>query len=221
MFPAELVDEAVDETGRGEKRSRLLPVRVTVYFVLAMGVFSGQAYEEVARLLAEGLAWSCRWRGNREVPLTGAISRARARLGPELLRAMFARVRRPVATQTPSAPGIGGCGWWRWTAPCWMWRTRRRMMRPSGGRGPGAGARGVRFPAGAADGAGRVRHACGLAFPRGVKRGCPAGVSSNPRTTASGHGLPPYPLKPSSLPPHPRPPRPDGNRRPELKTVWG
>ncbi|MBT2401578.1 IS4 family transposase [Streptomyces sp. ISL-100] len=98
VFPAELVDEVVAETGRGEKRSRLLPARVTVYFVLAMCLFSGQAYEEVARLLVEGLARSRQWRGSWEVPSTGAISRARARLGPEPLQALFARVCRPVAT---------------------------------------------------------------------------------------------------------------------------
>ncbi|MGW4825897.1 IS4 family transposase [Streptomyces sp. NPDC004227] len=98
VFPAELVDEVVAETGRSEKRIRLLPARVTVYFVLAMCLFSGQAYEEVARLLTEGLAWSGRWRGAWEVPSTGAISRARARLGAEPLRALFGRVCRPVAT---------------------------------------------------------------------------------------------------------------------------
>lgn len=97
-FPAELVDEVVAEAGRVEQRSRLLPARVTVYFVLAMCLFSGQAYEEVARLLTEGLAWAGRWRGRWEVPSTGAISRARARLGPEPLRVLFARVCRPVAT---------------------------------------------------------------------------------------------------------------------------
>ena len=90
--------EVVAETGRGEKRNRLLPARVTVYFVLAMCLFSGQAYEEVARLLVEGLAWSRRWRGSWEVPSTGALSRARARLGSEPLRALFARVCRPVAS---------------------------------------------------------------------------------------------------------------------------
>ncbi|WP_053170010.1 IS4 family transposase, partial [Streptomyces virginiae] len=81
-----------------EQRNRLLPARVTVYFVLAMCLFSGQAYEEVARLLTEGLSWAGRWRGRWEVPSTGAISRARARLGAEPLRVLFARVCRPVAT---------------------------------------------------------------------------------------------------------------------------
>ncbi|MEU1284298.1 transposase domain-containing protein, partial [Kitasatospora sp. NPDC005856] len=44
-FPPGLVDEVIAETGRGEKRSRLLPARVVVYFVLAMCLFFGQGYE--------------------------------------------------------------------------------------------------------------------------------------------------------------------------------
>jgi hypothetical protein len=42
VFPPELVDEVVVECGRLEQRSRLLPARVVVYFVLAMCLFSGQ-----------------------------------------------------------------------------------------------------------------------------------------------------------------------------------
>ncbi|MFI6983805.1 transposase domain-containing protein, partial [Embleya sp. NPDC050154] len=54
-FPPELVDEVVAGCGRVEQRRRLLPARVVVYFVLAMCLFSGQGYEEVARLLTQGL----------------------------------------------------------------------------------------------------------------------------------------------------------------------
>jgi len=96
--PAELVDEVVAATDTGEVRKRLLPARVVVYFVLAMCLFSGQGYEEVARLLTEGLAWARRWRGQWEVPSTAAISRARARLGAEPVRLLFQRVCRPLAT---------------------------------------------------------------------------------------------------------------------------
>ena len=98
-IPPELVDEVVALTDTGEVRKRLLPARVVVYFVLAMCLFSGQGYEEVARLLTEGLAWARRWRGRWEVPSTAAISRARARLGAEPLRVLFARVCRPLATE--------------------------------------------------------------------------------------------------------------------------
>jgi hypothetical protein len=97
-FPAELVDEVLAETGRGEQRKRLLPARVVVYFVLAMCLFSREGYEEVTRLLTHGLAWARRWRHHWQVPTTGALSQARARLGPEPLKALFARVCQPVAT---------------------------------------------------------------------------------------------------------------------------
>lgn len=105
-FPPGLVDEVIAETGRGEKRSRLLPARVVVYFVLAMCLFFGQGYEEVARLLGEGLGDGRRsWR----VPTTAAIGRARRRLGVEPLKVLFGRVCRPLAV-----PETTGAWYRRW-----------------------------------------------------------------------------------------------------------
>jgi hypothetical protein len=106
-FPAELVDEVVVGCGRAEQRQRLLPARVVVYFVLAMCLFSGQGYEEVGHLLTQGLERERRWVGTWRVPTSGAIGRARLRLGPEPLKALFARVCRPVAV-----PGTEGA-WYR------------------------------------------------------------------------------------------------------------
>ncbi|MDH6708127.1 hypothetical protein P3T27_004864 [Kitasatospora sp. MAA19] len=103
-FPPELVDRIVEECGRTGQRQRLLPPRVVVYFVLAMCLFSGQGYEEVARLLTEGLAWARRWSGSWQVPTTAAISRARVKLGPEVLKVLFEQTAGPVATEaTPGA----------------------------------------------------------------------------------------------------------------------
>ncbi|MFD0272247.1 IS4 family transposase [Streptomyces sp. NPDC127106] len=99
VFPPELVDEVIEQCGRVEQRRRLLPARVVVYFVLAMCLFSGQGYEEVARLLTQGLERARRWEGLWRVPSTAAIGRARLRLGPEPLRELFARVCRPVAAE--------------------------------------------------------------------------------------------------------------------------
>lgn len=103
-FPPELVDRVVAEAGRTQQRSRLLPARVVVYYVLAMCLFFGQGYEEVARLLTEGLGWARRWQGSWQVPTTAAITRARAKLGPEPVKALFAAACRPVAT----AQTVGG-----------------------------------------------------------------------------------------------------------------
>jgi hypothetical protein len=112
-FPADLVDDVLAATGRGEQRKRLLPARVVVYFVLAMCLFSREGYEEVTRLLTEGLAWARRWRGHWQVPTTAALSRARARLGPEPLKALFARVAAPVATEATAGAWFRG---WRLVA---------------------------------------------------------------------------------------------------------
>jgi hypothetical protein len=108
-FPPGLVDRVVDATGRRERRQRLLPARVVVYFTLAMCVFSQVGYEEVARLLTHGLAWARRWRGAWQVPTTGSLTRARARLGPEPLAALFGQTAGPLAT--PATPGAWYRGW--------------------------------------------------------------------------------------------------------------
>ena len=49
LIDRDLVDEVLAETGRAEQRSRLLPARVVVYYVLALCLFFGDAYEEVMR----------------------------------------------------------------------------------------------------------------------------------------------------------------------------
>jgi hypothetical protein len=108
-FPPELVDRVVAEAGRTEQRERLLPARVVVWLVLAMALFSGQAYEEVARLLAGGLGWARRWQQWWRVPSTPAIAKARARLGAEPLRRLFVEVARPLAT--PETKGAWYRGW--------------------------------------------------------------------------------------------------------------
>jgi hypothetical protein len=97
LVDRDLVDEVVAETGRREKRSRLLPARVVVYYVLALCLFCGDGYEEVMRKLVNGLRFLRTWRDDWQVPTTGAISQARQRLGAEPLRVLFERVAVPVA----------------------------------------------------------------------------------------------------------------------------
>jgi hypothetical protein len=50
------LDRVLARTGRGEQRRRLLPARVVVSDTLAMCLFTRVGYEEVMRLLVEGLA---------------------------------------------------------------------------------------------------------------------------------------------------------------------
>jgi hypothetical protein len=92
-----LVDAVVSEAGRGERRQRLLPARVVVYYVLAMALFSDASYEEVMRQLVEGLSWASGWQRVWEVPSKAAIFKARQRLGPEPLELLFAAAASPLA----------------------------------------------------------------------------------------------------------------------------
>ena len=97
-FPRQLVDEVIEATGRREQRNRLLPAHLTVYYVLAMTLFSSAGYEEVMRSLTEGLAWTSDGREEYELPSQVAISKARTRLGPEPLAELFTRACVPLAT---------------------------------------------------------------------------------------------------------------------------
>jgi hypothetical protein len=99
VFPPELVDAVVAETGRVQRRQRLLPARVVVYYVLAMALFADCSYEEVMRQLVEGLAWASGWRQEWSVPSSAAIAKARRRLGPRPLELLYGAVARPVGSE--------------------------------------------------------------------------------------------------------------------------
>ncbi len=47
-FPSGLVDEVVAAAGRGEQRSRLLPARLVVYYVLGLALFSESRAPDIA-----------------------------------------------------------------------------------------------------------------------------------------------------------------------------
>ena len=103
MVPRDLVEEVLAEAGRRQKRSRLLPAHVVVYFVMAMAVFR-DGYEEVMRRLAGGLQYMRVWQKEWAVPTTGAISQARERLGEAPLKMLFEHVAEPLAVAgTPGA----------------------------------------------------------------------------------------------------------------------
>lgn len=103
VFPAEVVDEVVAAAGRTERRHRSLPARVMAYFSIGMALFSEGSYEDVLGLMTDGLAWSAGDGDAVVVPSKSAIFQARARLGFEPMRDLFARVAVPLAT--PATPG--------------------------------------------------------------------------------------------------------------------
>jgi hypothetical protein len=112
-YPPALVDRVLAECGRVEQRHRLLPARLVVYYVLALALFAGVAYEEVLRCLVEGLRGASWWPNPREpwrtwhIPAKSALVQARARLGAAPLRVLFEQAARPLATTQTQG------GWYR------------------------------------------------------------------------------------------------------------
>lgn len=100
VIPRDLVEEALRPAAEGARglpgqsrpRQRLLTPLVTVYFTLGLCLFSGMPYAAVFGQVTAGLKVLA--------PATAALSRARARLGSEPLRALFEALCSPL---TPRA----------------------------------------------------------------------------------------------------------------------
>ena len=95
----ELVDAVLEEAGARERRLRVLPSRVGVYFVLALGLFPRPGYLGVwakmtAALDGIGLA----------VPSARALRDLRRRIGVASVKALFELLAGPVAW--PRTPGV-------------------------------------------------------------------------------------------------------------------
>ncbi|MER7009601.1 transposase domain-containing protein, partial [Dactylosporangium sp. NPDC000555] len=54
-FSRDLLEEVLNRTQRREQRSRRLPAHVMVRFVIAMGLFFAESYDEVMRRLVGNL----------------------------------------------------------------------------------------------------------------------------------------------------------------------
>ena len=90
QVPFEMVDAALEQACRVQRRVRALPARVVVYLLLAGCLFAEQGYCEVWRRLTAGL-------GGLPVasPAAAAMTQARRRLGPGPLRELFFLLRGP------------------------------------------------------------------------------------------------------------------------------
>ncbi len=105
-FPRSTVEAVVQAADAREKRTRMLPAWLVVYYVLALALFMDVGGRRVMRRLAGTLTWAARGVAV-VVPSEEALSRARARLGPVPLRLLFESVAGPMAG--PDTPG----GFWR------------------------------------------------------------------------------------------------------------
>jgi hypothetical protein len=104
-LPDEVVEQAIDATATREQRRRLLPTRVVVTLVVAMGLWAGESMRHALAAVVDGwresdAATEAHW----HLPCTAALVRARRRVGARLLRVLFHAVAGPIATaQTPGA----------------------------------------------------------------------------------------------------------------------
>lgn len=87
-----LVDAVLEETGARERRLRLLPARVVVYFTLALALFERCSYLVVWGKLTAALDGFALVR-----PAASSLARARRRVGAAPLRRLFEILAGPVA----------------------------------------------------------------------------------------------------------------------------
>jgi Insertion element 4 transposase N-terminal/Transposase DDE domain len=100
-LPFELVDDVLAQTGTMQRRLRVLPSRIGVYFVLALGLFSRIGYARVWAKLCTGLVAA-----GMVVPAVSekALRELRRRLGPAPFKALFEVIAGPLAQ--PRTPGV-------------------------------------------------------------------------------------------------------------------
>lgn len=103
--PVARVRQALEKHGAHSKRKRSLPREVLVYFVMMMVLYGTVAYEDVMRLVLEGLRGILGEAGlDGAVVTKGAISQARGAVGEGPLRELYEEQVRPHGPQ--DMPGV-------------------------------------------------------------------------------------------------------------------
>lgn len=98
--PLDKVREALTANAAHSKRKRGLPHEVLVYFVMAMCLYANVAYEEVLRLVIEGLRGALGDEGLSRAAVTkGAISQARSQVGVAPLKSLYQEQVRPIGPE--------------------------------------------------------------------------------------------------------------------------
>lgn len=88
----ELAAEALDQCGVRDKKPGALPAEFMVYFTLALALFQQDSYDDVAEHLVGGIPEL-----SGSIPNKSSFTRARRRLGPEVLEAIFRMLAGPLA----------------------------------------------------------------------------------------------------------------------------
>jgi len=101
-FPLQKVTAIIAACDKADKRVRDLPAALMVYYVIALNLFPGVAYQSVLRWLLSGLQWL----GNHQFRVASkeALSNARQRLGALPMQKLHEQMALPMAEKL--LPGI-------------------------------------------------------------------------------------------------------------------
>lgn len=95
VCPLAKIHQVLQDTGRQSQRQRDLPAHGVVYYVLALGLYMGVAYEEVLRLTLEAMSFL----GSptkKEITKSG-LSQARSRLSWQVMQTLADECLMPIA----------------------------------------------------------------------------------------------------------------------------
>jgi hypothetical protein len=109
--PRDVVDAAVAAHGVSAKRSDgKLPPHVVAYLTMALSLFPGDDYEEVATKVTGGLSRFGCWDASWSVPTSSGITQARKRFGRAAMAEIFEGVAQAVGTADTRGAWLRG---WR------------------------------------------------------------------------------------------------------------
>jgi len=98
-IPISIVESSLLKCSKQGVRKRLLPSSFLVYFVICLSLYMGFSHEEVLRKVVEGFRYLKFFKkDNYEIATKGAISRARSRLGWEVMETIFKSIVLPLST---------------------------------------------------------------------------------------------------------------------------
>uniref|UniRef100_UPI00300C3F05 transposase domain-containing protein n=1 Tax=Nonomuraea sp. LPB2021202275-12-8 TaxID=3120159 RepID=UPI00300C3F05 len=107
LVPFEMVDEALRQTGRVQRRVRDLPSRVVVYLMLAGTLFPELGWRQVWQRLTAGLTG---------LPVASPTGAALAQARKRLTAAPYAGCSSCYAAQRPASPSPAPAGMDCWSA---------------------------------------------------------------------------------------------------------
>lgn len=106
-FPVRKIEVILEELNRQSVRVRKLPATMMVYYVIALGLFVSVGCREVLRRLLEASRWV--WPDEVELSSETAITKARKRLGFEVIERLYRDFVEPIASR--KSPGAFFRSW--------------------------------------------------------------------------------------------------------------